>query len=271
MAKLQTAECSVCFEIKSLTSFQQTRLTDRCEHKPSLCLDCVASSINSQLRDATLDQIRCPECQEQVGYTEIQQFADRESFSQYQRRTIDDLLSALDNFVWCPLGCGTGQMHYSGAEQPLIYCLKDKRHFCFRHQIAWHYDYNCEEYEAFLADPQHFRSKAQKQREALRALQLEYQRRRQEIADAEARFARSLLKEEEAAAARRRAEQARLEQQRRRAAERARREEEEARAQEELRHKARRQKEEDATRELIRRTTRNCPRCRVATEKNGGW
>ncbi|OTA55859.1 hypothetical protein K449DRAFT_438423 [Hypoxylon sp. EC38] len=270
MAELQTAECSVCLEIKPLLAFQQTRLTDKCEHNPSLCLDCVALSINSQIQDATSDNLRCPECNEHLRFYEIQRFADPNLFSHYQRRIIDGLISKVDHFIWCPLGCGTGQIHYSGAEQPLVYCPKDDRHFCFRHRTAWHYDYTCEEYDAFLADPQSFRSEAQRQREVYRALELDNQRRRQEIADAEAQFARSLLREGEAADARRRAEQERLELERRLAEENARREEEERRVQEALQHQARLKREEEETYRLFRASYRPCPSCRAPTEKKGG-
>ncbi|KAI0107421.1 hypothetical protein F4776DRAFT_668224 [Hypoxylon sp. NC0597] len=159
----------------------------------------------------------------------------------------------MDNFIWCPLGCGTGQVHYPGADQPLVYCPKDSRHFCFRHRIAWHYDYTCEEYDAFLADPQGFRSEDQRQRDAYRALELDHQRYRQKIADVEAQFARSLLREEEASEARRRAEQERLELEHRLAQERARREEEERRVQEARQQQARLEEEENMTRQYLRK------------------
>ncbi|OTA98090.1 hypothetical protein M426DRAFT_37606, partial [Hypoxylon sp. CI-4A] len=149
----ETLECSACFETKQRIEVQPTALTVNCTHPSTLCLECVAVFVNTQIRDVAVDQPRCPECQEPLGYTEIQKYADKDLFSRYHRRTIDTLISKIDNFVWCPLGCGTGQVHYPGVNQPLVYCPKDQRHFCLRHGVAWHQDYECEEYDLFLADP----------------------------------------------------------------------------------------------------------------------
>ncbi|KAI2782811.1 hypothetical protein F4815DRAFT_442799 [Daldinia loculata] len=69
----------------------------------------------------------------------------------------------MDNFVWCPLGCGKGQIHHPGEISPMVFCLRDKRYFCFRHGTVWHRDLTCEQYDAFLADPQSFSRKVQTQ------------------------------------------------------------------------------------------------------------
>ncbi|KAI1137753.1 hypothetical protein F5Y05DRAFT_413704 [Hypoxylon sp. FL0543] len=137
----------------------------------------------------------------------------------------------------------------------MVYCLKDNRHFCARHQTVWHYNYTCEEYDATLVTVQ---NEAQRQREAYRASGLENQRRRQEITDSEA------------ADTRRRSEQKRVEQERTLAEERARQEEEQRRAEEVMQRQAQLKREEEATHRLIFQTTRPCPRCRVPIEKIGG-
>lgn len=96
-------------------------------------------------------------------------------------------------------------------------------------------------------------------------------RYRQQLAEAEARFTQSLLREEEAAEARRIAEEQRRLEERRQAEERARREEEEKRAREALELQARLRNEEQQTRNVFRRLTKPCPGCRVPIEKNQGW
>ncbi|KAI1758554.1 hypothetical protein GGR53DRAFT_516741 [Hypoxylon sp. FL1150] len=96
-------------------------------------------------------------------------------------------------------------------------------------------------------------------------------RYRQQLEEAEARFAQSLLREAEAAEARRIAEeQRRLEEEHRQAEERARREEEERRVREALELRERLRDEEQLTSNNIRRLTRPCPECEVPIEKNEG-
>ncbi|KAI1483613.1 hypothetical protein F4774DRAFT_366021 [Daldinia eschscholtzii] len=63
-------------------------------------------------------------------------------------RTIDGILSNVNDFVWCPLGCGKGQVHYPGESQPFVFCPNDNGYFCFRHRVAWHQSFTCEQYDA---------------------------------------------------------------------------------------------------------------------------
>ncbi|KAI1210145.1 uncharacterized protein F4807DRAFT_467271 [Annulohypoxylon truncatum] len=162
-------------------------------------------------------------------------------------------------------------MRKSVDPKPVVYCPKDNRQFCFRHRVPWHSDYTCDEYDAFLQDPEHFRSEAQKQRGIYRTQELSRKRSRQEYEEAEERFTQSLLREEEAAEARRRARQRRIEEERRLAEERARLVEQERRAQEALQHQARLRNEETATNKSLHQLTKRCPSCGIRIQKNGGW
>ncbi|KAI0886639.1 uncharacterized protein GGS22DRAFT_178767 [Annulohypoxylon maeteangense] len=269
MASIQTSECSVCYETKPLTEFRRNPLTRDCSHASTLCLGCVSLSINSQIRDNVIEKISCPECREELGFAEIQKFADKELFSRYHKREIDSLVSKAENFIWCPLGCESGLIHYAGNKQPIVYCPRDNRQFCFRHRIPWHSEHTCDEYDAFLDDPEHFRSQVQIQREVYRVQELDRKRSRQEYEEAE-EFWR-WLQEEEAAKASQRAHNIRIEQERRRAEERVRLEEEQRKAQEALQHQARLRKEEIESNQTVHRVTRRCPKCRVPIQKNGGW
>ncbi|KAI1099083.1 hypothetical protein F4804DRAFT_345805 [Jackrogersella minutella] len=223
--RMGTLAMAIC----SLTSWMILTMSEKCQHKPSLCLECVALSINSQIRDATTDNLSCPECKEQVEYPVVQRFSSKELFS---RLRIDRLMSQVNNFVWCPFGCGTGQTHYPG--QSLVYCLRDKRSFCSRHLVPWHGDYTCDEYDAMLADPEHFRGNAQREREAQE--ELEFTRKRK------LRLAAERLRHKE-----------------------AQRKEGEA-----LEHQARLRNEEISAEKEIRRITKRCPSCQAPIQKNGG-
>ncbi|KAI2627814.1 hypothetical protein GGR54DRAFT_652652 [Hypoxylon sp. NC1633] len=259
-------QCSTCLEVKEESAFP-TELELTHNHERSTCHECFEHYVNSQIQNTTTDEIRCPECQEQLGIEEVRRFASEVLFARYQNHKIDRLKSQVENFVWCPLGCGTGQRHYLGTAHPLVFCLNCRLHFCSRHMMAWHSQYTCEEYDAFLADPQNFQSQAQIRRAAEEAQELEHQRLQEEIDAAEARFAQHLLREEEAAEARR-LEQ--VQRERRLAEERARRAEEERRAREAALHQARLRDEETATSNVFHRLTKPCPQCRRPTEKNGG-
>ncbi|KAI4869849.1 hypothetical protein F4820DRAFT_443636 [Hypoxylon rubiginosum] len=267
MSNPQRAVCTACLEDKPLADFPGTTLTRNCAHPSSLCLECVTSYINSQIQGTTPEHTRCPECEEQLDYDAIRLFANPELFNLSQRLAIDSLISKQPSFVWCPLGCGTGQVHPSGADQPLVYCLRCGRHFCFRHRAAWHSDYTCDEYDAFLANTRGFRSRAQIRREEDRAGERAYRRYRQQLDKAEARIAQSLLRTAKAKEARRRAKQRRREEERRRQAEERARRDEERRAREALEIQARIKEEERKTNRFLM----SCPHCGIPNVKISGW
>ncbi|KAI1082488.1 hypothetical protein F5B20DRAFT_597452 [Whalleya microplaca] len=136
------------------------------------------------------------------------------------------------------------------------------------HRVAWHHDHTCDEYDAFLADPQHFRSMAQLEKAAVQARDLENQRLDQQIRDAETRFHQSMMREEEAAEARR---QERIKREHRLAQERAEREEAERRDREARQLATRLAAEEAETGRVFHRLSKPCPNCRIPIEKYEGW
>ncbi|KAI1505159.1 hypothetical protein F5X99DRAFT_405426 [Biscogniauxia marginata] len=270
MSGTEITECTACFENKHLSEFQQTTITSRCTHPSTLCIDCVNSSIISQTQNGFLSQLACPECPERLNFEEVQRFTNSEIFTKYHALTVEQLISKVHNFAWCPLGCGTGQVHDIGSKQPLVLCLTCKRQFCFRHRVTWHHDHTCDEYDAFLADPQDFRSKAQIAAALSESRALEEQKLLQGIQDADANFAQSLLNEGEAAKARVRAKLERIEQERRAREQAAREEEQRRREQEALQEAARLREEENATSQVFQSLTKPCPSCRRPIQKNGG-
>lgn len=154
-----------------------------------------------------------------------------------------------------------------GAERGIALCLACNRQFCSRHQVSWHAEFTCDEYEIFLNDAG-FRSKAQLAAAEEEAYGLQDEQLRQLIQDADDNFAHSLMNE-------RQASQARLEKkarERRLAEERAAREAQRQREREEAeRLSERKRQEEKLTSKTVRRVTKPCPRCRVPIQKNGGW
>ncbi|KAI1632155.1 hypothetical protein F4809DRAFT_653488 [Biscogniauxia mediterranea] len=161
MSEAGFIECVACLESRPPNAFPDTTITSRCTHTPSLCIDCTNLSIASQTQNGLLNQLTCPECSERLDYEEVQRCTSTDVFARYHALTVEQLITKVRNFAWCPLGCGNGQVHDTGDKQPLVLCLSCERQFCFRHRVAWHNDYTCDEYDSFLADPQNFRSKAQ--------------------------------------------------------------------------------------------------------------
>lgn len=53
------------------------------------------------------------------------------------------------NFTMClGPGCGSGQIHDGGDDQPIMTCSTCQYKTCFTHKMPWHPDQTCAEYEA---------------------------------------------------------------------------------------------------------------------------
>jgi hypothetical protein len=52
------------------------------------------------------------------------------------------------NFTHClGAGCGSGQIHDGGNDQPIMTCNSCGTKTCFTHQLPWHTDLTCTEYD----------------------------------------------------------------------------------------------------------------------------
>ncbi|KAJ8133446.1 hypothetical protein O1611_g179 [Lasiodiplodia mahajangana] len=51
------------------------------------------------------------------------------------------------NFCWCTAGCGSGQLHLEGRENPLMICTNCGGKTCFTHQSPWHDGLTCREFD----------------------------------------------------------------------------------------------------------------------------
>lgn len=161
-------------------------------------------------------------------------------------------MSEAENFVWCTSGCGSGQIHESGSEQPIVICLHCRSRSCFHHRVAWHETLSCDEYDQLLADPDNFRSRLEIENE-------QWSETQRAQLEADRAMAQNMLAEEQAEMLRRE--------------ERARQEREQAQKAAQLIRQiaARRKKEEEKSQATLTRTTKPCPGCGWAIEKNRGW
>ncbi|KAH0439626.1 ring finger domain-containing protein [Colletotrichum camelliae] len=227
-------ECPICAETREASDFPILSVTS-------------ISDLNSKL----WTEIRCPECRELLEYVDIQKYADEETFARYEALALRAAMAEAENFIWCTANCGSGQLHDTGTEQPIVSCLHCGQRSCFTHNVAWHENLTCEEYDSLLRDPENFRSRIEMEHE-----QMDTAKRIQE--DADRAMAQGLMAEQQAEI---------QEQEAREQAERERALRATALARKVA---ARRKEEEDQSKVTVSRTTKPCPGCGWAIEKNAG-
>ncbi|RYP36988.1 hypothetical protein DL767_003143 [Monosporascus sp. MG133] len=209
-----------------------------------------------------------------MGYEDVEQYADRETFAKYSDLALREAVSQAPDFVWCPNGCESGQIHEAGNEHPIATCVKCSFKFCFRHQVRWHEQLTCAEYDSLVSDPENFRSRIDILNEEAEKLRLEEQSAKRTQEEADRKLAQSLMAAEQREEAERQAQRERAERERREEAERRRLQAERMAMQqqaEKMRMEAARKREEDElSRRTVERTTKPCPGCKWPIEKNSG-
>ncbi|KAH8759877.1 hypothetical protein F5883DRAFT_375098, partial [Diaporthe sp. PMI_573] len=145
-------ECNICAETKNTNAFPSRHLTLGCLHPASTCFDCISASVNAQFETAPSTQISCPECPHHLGIDDARRYLTEENHARYKRLFIENIAKRVRNLVWCPLGCGTSQVHSIAERQPIVQCHTCGRHFCYVHGVKWHQEHTCEEYDMQLRD-----------------------------------------------------------------------------------------------------------------------
>ena len=260
-----------------LADFPLLPVSRGCDHRPGTCLACLQRWIETALTDKAWHDrvVTCPECSSAMEYNEVQRFADRATFAKYDERILNDAITRRSDWFSCP-GCPSGQIHDAVDRAPIVTCGNCNHKYCFRHRTAWHKTMSCDEYDRFLEDPISFRSAFELENERVERESEAKKRRRRKREDADFRFAQNLLEDEEARfEAERRARRdraAREETERLKAERRTERKKAEAAARAKVaKEVARRAKENAASEATVRRTTKDCPKCRSPIEKNDGW
>ena len=72
-------ECIICTDTKPVSEFPSAAITTTCNHPPTTCLICVATSIRTDLNNRLWNEIKCPECRATLQYDDVQRFADDET------------------------------------------------------------------------------------------------------------------------------------------------------------------------------------------------
>ncbi|KAK4444404.1 hypothetical protein QBC34DRAFT_360110 [Podospora aff. communis PSN243] len=245
-------DCAVCAESKATFMFPSAAITKDCLHQPSTCLECITTSIRTDFKSKMWSDIKCTECSSLLAYGDVERFADPRTFEAYSSLSLRASLSNSPNFIWCVHGCGDGQVHEDGADQPMVTCKSCDQRACFRHKVKWHEDMTCDEYDAFLKNPHDYRSWWGRISASMAA------RRKQEEEDRA--YAQKLTSEgAERERARKRREQEKREQQ-----------EKKARLELMKMVAIKKQKEEEASAATVKKTTKPCPGCKAPIERTDG-
>ncbi|KAK3352180.1 hypothetical protein B0T25DRAFT_453411 [Lasiosphaeria hispida] len=152
-APLESAECIVCLETKKPSEFPSSPLTNDCEHSPAACLECVKFAISSDLKTKLWSEVACPECDSILSFEAVQQYADEATRLRHAELSVRQALQLDDEFIWCSSGCGDGQIHDGGFDQPIVKCGSCGQLTCFQHKVAWHVGVTCGEWDLLKENP----------------------------------------------------------------------------------------------------------------------
>ena len=75
-----TPECIAFLETLTIATTPNRRVTEACNHEPSICLTCLGQSIVSQIDSKIWNQIDCPTCKARLSYDDIKAFATEPVF-----------------------------------------------------------------------------------------------------------------------------------------------------------------------------------------------
>lgn len=143
----EEVECIVCIENIPRRGFPDSSISSSCSHDAQCCLKCLATHLKSQLESNGPKSFTCPQCRGALSYASIQQYASPETFAQYDKWLARSGLAEEPNFCWCTAGCGSGQLHPEGRENPLMICNNCRGKTCFNHQAPWHDGLTCREFD----------------------------------------------------------------------------------------------------------------------------
>ena len=143
-----TRACSICADDKDPVEFpQKTALPSSCSaHCQNICQSCLGESISAAISNKPLSHIGCPVCDQAWDRDFVGVHAKAEFLRVYYRREALALLETLPEFRFCqsPI-CHSGQLHTSGAAEPIVTCNDCGFRSCFVHRMPWHDGRTCAE------------------------------------------------------------------------------------------------------------------------------
>jgi len=137
-------------------------------HTLDICNACLERHLTTQIESrgrAALESLSCPYpgCGHAYSHEEIRMLASSEVFSRYDKLRLLGHIATLPDFRWClSESCDMGQVYHF----PRMPSFPDTRHrsrvvcdacgfeMCFYHQVPWHKDQTCVDYDADRGDPE---------------------------------------------------------------------------------------------------------------------
>ncbi|KAI1128199.1 hypothetical protein F5Y10DRAFT_179608 [Nemania abortiva] len=264
----QRRACMTCLEMRSERRYRFTSVRCVGHHEPDVCSQCVRDWVRSSIGDRGT-RITCPQCPVQLNYFEVQALADNDTFVRYSTLVVNGILEQEPDFVWCAHACGSGQLHTGGLRRPIMTCHHCHKATCVAHRLRYHHGFTCQEYDEWLLpEPRRRNAVAEPELIIPRPAQDDWQRDASPGREREPQFRspgwlRSRRAQAQAQVVRRNDGSPEPRGPRRHSAvERERR----AQAQELLQ----RERDDAASRDLVRKITMPCPKCKFDIQKKGG-
>ncbi|KAF8603503.1 hypothetical protein BDV93DRAFT_523278 [Ceratobasidium sp. AG-I] len=147
--------CSICFDPPD--SFPIRPPTNECTHQSTVCAACLEQHISHAVLTDGSTTVPCPEalCGQTLEYDDVIRGAknDKLCLARYETLLLRRMLENEPNFVWCKVAtCGWGQVHESGDDAPIVICQTCQARSCFTHDVPWHTDLTCDQYDTQQAE-----------------------------------------------------------------------------------------------------------------------
>jgi hypothetical protein len=140
-----TMQCSICIDDKQRTEMP-VQNTPRCTHRPTTCKDCLGEWLRSSIERGAWDRLQCPDCPEVLDWQDVKQHASEGTFSRYDTLVTRAALTKDPTFHYClSPACGSGQMYEETC--PRFECVSCRASSCLHHNLPWHWDETCQEYD----------------------------------------------------------------------------------------------------------------------------
>lgn len=145
-----TRTCSICADDKYFVEYpSETALPSSCSaHCRNICLPCLGESLSAEISNKPLSRIGRPVCDQAWDRGFVEVHAKAGSVQAYYTREALALLEALPEFRFCQSPtCHSGQLHASGAAEPIVTCTDCGFQSCFVHRMPWHNGRTCAEFD----------------------------------------------------------------------------------------------------------------------------
>jgi len=139
--------CTICTDALVLSHFPARAPTELCTHPPTICSRCLRKWIDYSFKMRVWNQIDCPVCDQRLQHADVKAFADPELAVKYEEFATKAAIEAIPGFRWCTAKrCDSGQVH-DGEDLSKFVCVECKVEQCVVHDVLWHQNETCAEYE----------------------------------------------------------------------------------------------------------------------------